>query len=185
MPSSNSRVSEHLPHLPEGHGQEILVGIDPGTRAVGYGALVVGQSGPVLLCAGTLRAPLSLSPAGRLAYLREELDQVFQRLRPVAVAIESGFIGKNPATALRIGEGRGVALACAAAVTKEVLEITPAEVKKMLVGNGQAQKEQVAAMVLQALSLKEPLGSLDASDALAVALTLHNRRRFQARALGL
>lgn len=184
MPRPSSRVCDHLPQLPKGHGREILVGIDPGTLAVGYGALVVGKAGPVLLCAGTLRAPKSLSVPARLAYLREELDQVFQRLRPVAVAIESGFSGKNPATALRIGEGRGVALACAAAVTTEVLEITPAEIKKTLVGNGQAQKEQVAAMVVQALGLSEPLGSLDASDAVAVALTLYNRRRFHARVLG-
>lgn len=185
MPRPSSRVRDHFPQLPEGHGREILVGIDPGTRKVGYGALVVASGGPRLLGAGTLRAPESFSPAARLAYLREELDEVFRRLRPVAVAIESGYSGKNPATALRIGEGRGVALACAAAVTGEVLEISPAEVKKMLVGNGQASKEQVGAMVAQALGLEGPLQSLDASDALAVALTLHNRRRFAGRVAGL
>ena len=185
MPRPSSRVRDFLPQLPQGHGKEILVGIDPGTRMVGYGALVISKSGPRLLGAGTLKAPSTLSPAARLAYLRQELDDVFACLRPVAVAIESGFSGKNPATALRIGEGRGVALACAAAVTSKVLEITPAEVKKTLVGNGQATKEQVGAMVAQALGLDGPLESLDASDALAVALTLHNRRRFAARTLGL
>lgn len=168
--------------MPADHGQRIVVGIDPGTQVVGYGAVVDRRDGPVLLAAGALRAPQGASVPQRLAFIREELDDLLRCLRPAAVAVESGFSGRNPATALRIGEGRGVALAAAAQACPQVHEITPAEVKKALVGNGQADKGQVAQMVAHSLSLAEAPRPLDASDALAIALTLLARERFAARA---
>ena len=181
MARPSPRVRDLLPELPADHGQRIVLGIDPGTQVVGYGAVVDRREGPVLLAAGALRAPRGVSVPARLAWLREELDDLLRGLRPASVAVESGFSGRNPATALRIGEGRGVALAAAASACPEVHEITPAEVKKALVGNGQADKGQVAQMVAHSLALEEAPRPLDASDALAIALTLLARERFASR----
>jgi crossover junction endodeoxyribonuclease RuvC len=171
MARPSPRVRDLLPELPADHGQRIVVGIDPGTQVVGYGAVVDRRDGPVLLAAGALRAPQGASVPQRLAFIREELDDLLRCLRPL----------KPLSTALRIGEGRGVALAAAAQACSEVHEITPAEVKKALVGNGQADKGQVAQMVAHSLSLAEAPRPLDASDALAIALTLLSRERFAAR----
>ena len=154
MARPSPRVRDLLPELPADHGQRIVLGIDPGTQVVGYGAVVDRREGPS--CWRLARcAPRGVSVPARLAWLREELDDLLHGLRPASVAVESGFSGRNPATALRIGEGRGVALAAAASACPEVHEITPAEVKKALVGNGQADKGQVAQMVAHSLALEE------------------------------
>lgn len=152
-----------------------ILGIDPGTRVVGWGVIELGASGPRLVAAGALRAGNG-DLAQRLGLIRRELDSLFERHRPNVVAVEMAFAHKNVQSALRIGEGRGVVLSCAAAAGAEVHQYPPASAKKALVGHGAAHKTQVAAMVARRLGLDAPPQPLDASDALALALT-HVLRR--------
>lgn len=148
----------------------IVLGIDPGTRVMGYGAVVAGGREPRLLAAGTLEPPGRAAVPVRLGFLRRELDELIARLRPSVVVVEQAFSAVNAQSALRIGEGRGVVLACASVAGAEVVQYPPATAKKALVGNGAASKEQVAAMVAHVLGALEPPLPLDATDALGLAL---------------
>lgn len=148
----------------------IVLGIDPGTRVVGYGAVVVQASGPKLLAAGVVRLPASKGVPERLAVIHERLTRLMQELRPQVVVVERAFAAKNIASALRIGEGRGLALACAATCGASVVEMAPRAAKKRVVGTGDADKEQVAHMVKRALGREDLEVPLDATDALALAL---------------
>lgn len=148
----------------------IVLGIDPGTRVVGYGAVVVAAKGPRLLACGALRAERGDDVPARLAYLRAELDQLMAKVRPTVVVVEAAFAARNVQSALRIGEGRGVVLACAAATGATIVQYPPAVAKKALLGNGAADKTQVAWMVGQLLGLATIPEPLDATDALALAL---------------
>lgn len=163
---------------PEAGRERIVLGIDPGTRVVGYGAVGIGAKGPVLLGAGVIRTPAKASIPERLGVIRIELDRMLAQLRPGIVVVEEAFASRNVQSALRIGEGRGVVLACAAAAGIRVIQVPPAVAKKALVGHGGAHKVQVAAMVARTLNLATPPEPLDATDALALALT-HVLRRHQ------
>ena len=160
-----------LPHLPRDLAWPIVVGVDPGTQVVGYGAIVLREPRPALLAAGVLRATRGADVPTRLGEIRGALDDLFSRLRPSLVVVEHAFSGENVASALRIGEGRGVALSCAAIMGAEIAQYTPAVVKRTLTGNGGSDKEAVAQMVARELGLEEPPRPHDATDALALALT--------------
>lgn len=168
-----------LPRLPDDFPLPVVLGIDPGTRVVGYGALVVRERRPTLLAAGVLNLG-SGEISGRLGSLRRQLDDLLDGLRPAVVVVEKAFAAKNIASALRVGEGRGVALACAACSGARVVEYTPAEAKKALVGNGVADKGQVARMVTHTLGSAVEGVPLDATDALALALTWVHHERLEA-----
>ncbi len=162
----------------------IVLGIDPGTRVIGYGAILVARETPRLLACGVLRAPRDGSVATRLARLQDELDLLLRRLRPTSLALEGAFSARNVRSALRIGEARGVVLASAARVGIEVAEIPPAVAKKAVLGHGNGTKEQVARLVSTILSCAELAVPPDATDALALALAHANRLRFRARLTG-
>lgn len=149
----------------------VVLGVDPGTRLVGYGLVVVAPDRPRLLAAGVLRAGTREPIAQRLDRVRAGVEEVLERFRPTCAAIETAFAGLNARAALRIGEGRGVVLACAARFGLSVTEYPPATVKKALVGNGAASKHQVAGMVRASLAQEGLELGLDATDALAIALT--------------
>lgn len=154
-----------------------LLGIDPGTRVIGFGALRIGPDGPRLVGAGVIRTSARADAATRLGELCEGIERVLGELRPEVVVVERAFAARNVASALRIGEGRGVVLAAAARAGARVVEMPPAAAKKALVGNGQAHKSQVAAMVARLLGLDAAPEPLDATDALALALAHHLRFR--------
>jgi crossover junction endodeoxyribonuclease RuvC len=147
----------------------VVLGIDPGTRNLGYGAIVLGARGPRLLAAGVVRATSDDVPA-RLGHMRRELDRLFERLAPDVIVVEQAFAARNVQSALRIGEGRGVVLCCAAQLGALIVQYAPAVAKKALVGSGGADKTQVARMVEHLLGRKSADLPLDASDALALAL---------------
>jgi crossover junction endodeoxyribonuclease RuvC len=163
----------------------IVMGIDPGTRVLGYGAVVVAPKGPRLLAAGALRAGKDDDVPARLAHLRAELELLLAKIRPTVIVVEQAFAARNVQSALRIGEGRGVVLACAAATGARIVQYAPAVAKKALVGNGAADKSQVAFMVGQLLGLAKPPEPLDATDALGLALACVQRSAFEERIAGL
>jgi len=168
---------EELPSVPPDCPWPVVLGIDPGTRVLGYRALVVQRKGPRLLAAGVIRGGSGDDVPRRLATLRAELDQLLARLRPTVVVVESAFAARNVQSALRVGEGRGVVLSCAAATGAEVVQYAPAVARKTLLGSGNASKEQTAQMVATLLQLKEPPRPLDVTDALSLALAYVQRGR--------
>lgn len=170
MSAAENPAGTPLPRVPLDCPWTIVLGVDPGTQVVGYGAVVLRKEGPRLLAAGALRAPGGLDVPARLGFIASEVDGLMRRLRPAVVVVEQAFAFRNVQSALRIGEGRGVILASAARAGAQIVQYAPASAKKALVGNGQADKVQVARMVATSLGLAEPPEPLDASDALALAL---------------
>lgn len=146
-----------------------ILGIDPGTRVCGYGVIESGGSQPRALDYGVVRGR-GRSVAARLQVIYDGLVEVIERCEPDVAALETAFFGKNARSALKIGEGRGVALVAAASRGLEVVEYTPAEIKKAVVGSGQADKSQVQHMVRMLLDLSELPSPEDAADALAIAI---------------
>ena len=170
--------------VPPGCTWPIVLGIDPGTRLVGYGALVVAPDGPRLLAAGTIRAGAREAVALRLERIRHEVDALLVRCRPAEVVVERAYAARNVQAALRLGEARGVILACAAAYGAHVAELAPSEAKRAVCGNGGASKEQVARTIASWLELEQPPGSLDTTDALALALAWVRRAEWARRIAG-
>ena len=147
-----------------------ILGLDPGTAATGFG-IVVFDSGRLLLerC-GVWRPPAGETFPGRLDFLFGALERLIAEAAPAAVSVETVFAAANVASALKLAHARGVLLAAAARAKLPVYEYEPRLVKKALVGYGQAEKEQVRAMVLSLLARQRSRIPLDAADALAVAI---------------
>jgi crossover junction endodeoxyribonuclease RuvC len=152
------------------------MGIDPGTRVIGYGVVDLIGSRMRSVAYGTIRADMARDYGARLCSIYKGLTEAISLHRPDQVAIEEAFYGKNAASALRMGEGRGVAILSVALHGCPLFQYTPAEVKKAVVGNGRAHKEQIQEMVRLLLGLPELPEPEDAADALAVAICHCNRR---------
>jgi len=161
----------------EGKPPGRVIGIDPGTRRVGWA--VVEKRGNILTLveAGAISPDAQLPYPERLAAIHTELAKLVERLRPEAAAVESVFVGRNMKSALKTGEGRGVALAALGACGLAVSEYPAREVKRAVTGNGAASKPQVARMVALQLGLDHPPKPEDAADACAVAITHLTRLR--------
>jgi len=154
----------------------IVLGIDPGTRLMGYGALVVAPEGARFVACGVLRPNARAAVATRLGEIQAELEQLLGALRPCLLALERAFHSKNVQAAFRIGEARGVVLATAARAGIEVLELAPAAAKKAVLGHGGASKEQIARMIATLLGTGPLDVPADATDALALAFAGVKRR---------
>ncbi len=152
-----------------------VLGIDPGTRLVGYGVVETRESRILPVDFGVIRAGNTRPYAARLRKVFEGLRAVVLEHQPAEVAIEEAFYGKSVSAALRMGEGRGVAMVAVALEDRPLFEYTPAEVKKSVVGNGRAHKSQVQEMVRVLLGLREIPTPEDAADALAIAICHCNR----------
>lgn len=153
-----------------------VLGVDPGTRVTGFGA--VDQTGGVLrhLEHGALRFDPSAPLEARLLELQRGLDAVVDRVRPDAISVEGLFYSKNVQSALKLAHARGVVLLVVAARGVPFAEYSPMEVKRSVVGNGRATKPQLGAMVKRLLALDQVPQS-DAGDALAMAIChLHSHR---------
>ncbi len=149
-----------------------MLGVDPGTRATGYGLVEGGRPGRLahrLVECGVVR-PRADDLPGRLVEIHTAALEIIDRLEPACVAIESPFHGRNARTALVLGHARGVLVLAAELRGLTVYEYAPREVKKRVVGTGAASKEQVGFMVKHHLRLGEPPRPADAADGCAVAL---------------
>jgi crossover junction endodeoxyribonuclease RuvC len=153
----------------------IILGIDPGTIATGYGVIEAEGDEATYVDCGALTAP-ARSPIGeRLSYIYQSLREVIARFNPDVVAIESPFVAKSVKSALVIGMAQAIATLAAAEAKIPSHEYSPAEVKKRVTDYGVSTKEQVQEMVKLQLNLAEAPQPTDAADALAVALC-HLRR---------
>ncbi len=147
-----------------------ILGIDPGTKIVGYAVLEVVKGKIFPKAFGAIRASAKDSVPDRLKKIYQDLTEIIQQYQPEVVAIEKVFCGKNMQSAIRIGEGRGVAFLAAANACLDVHEYDATTIKKAVSGTGGAHKTQVQAMVQAILSLPVQPEPTDASDALAIAI---------------
>ncbi len=148
----------------------IILGIDPGTIAMGYGVIESRDDEITLVDCGALTAT-ARSPIGeRLSYLYNKLMEIISRYQPDAVAIEQPFMGKNAKSALAIGKAQAVAILAAANKGITTYEYTPAQIKQRVANYGASSKEQIQEMVRLQLGLSQVPQPSDAADALAVAL---------------
>lgn len=155
----------------------IVLGIDPGTAALGYG--IIDRTGSRLRAIdyGVFHTPADLSLPERLLAIHAFLQDLIELHGPALLGVERIFHSRNVQTALAVGHARGVILLAAAQHNLEVREATPSEVKLGVTGYGAADKEQVATMVATILGLAEPPAPDDAADALAIAIWTANRER--------
>ena len=148
----------------------IILGLDPGTVATGFGIVAFENGHLRLEACGVWRPPGGLDLPRKLDFLWGHAAELLERAAPAAVSVETVFAAKNVASALKLSHARGVLLAAAARAAIPVFEYEPRLVKKALVGYGQAEKEQVRAMVLSLLARQRSRVPLDAADALALAI---------------
>lgn len=164
---------------PDGQGAEMRVlGIDPGTQCIGFALLLRLGSRVSLVESGVIRAPRTAPVEQRLKVIYDGLIQVVRRTEPTVVVVEQIFYGKSVRDALRIGEGRGVALLAAGSSNLPIAEYAPAQVKKAATGTGRARKSQVQEMVRRILGM-DHLPPPDAADAIAIALCHCHQPRLQ------
>ena len=147
-----------------------VFGIDPGSERTGYGCVETDGRRHHLVTCGAITAAAGESFPGRLARIHRELSRRLSECRPDCVVIENLFYATNARSALKLGHARGVAILAAVDAGCEVLEYTPAEVKRAVVGYGRADKRQVQQMIKLLLGLERVPSPHDAADALAVAI---------------
>ncbi|MFV1976767.1 MAG: crossover junction endodeoxyribonuclease RuvC [Candidatus Scalindua sp.] len=147
-----------------------VLGIDPGTMVTGFGVVddIRGKLSSVGY--GTIEGKRKNSFPDRLKMMFDGLSKAIEDYKPEQIALESAFYGKSVKAAIKIGEARGVAILCAALAEVPLFEYAPTEVKRAVVGIGNAQKMQVSKMVKVLLSLSEVPEKYDATDALAIAI---------------
>ncbi len=156
----------------------VIIGIDPGTRVTGFG-IVRELSGQVsLVDAGTIRTDTKKPMCARLGQIYARLAELIESHSPDEAAIENVFVASNPASALKLGQARGAAMAACAVSGLIVSGYEPTKVKQNLVGNGRADKSQVAFMVERILGVKNTKWAKDTTDALGIAICHLNERRF-------
>ncbi len=147
----------------------ICLGVDPGSLACGWAVVSRLGSRMELLAAGVIRNPRGADFDQRILLIHQKLAEVIAAHQPTFMAVESPFVEKNAATALKLGQIRGGILLTAALHGLPVGDYNPMQVKKAVSGYGWADKTQVGKMVQMLLNLKEPLPS-DAADAAAVGI---------------
>jgi crossover junction endodeoxyribonuclease RuvC len=153
----------------------IILGIDPGTAALGYG--IVDRSGGRLRAIdhGCLVTSPDSSLPERLLAIHALVSDLIELHEPAIVAVERLFFSRNAQTAIAVGQARGVILLAAAQHGRPVREATPSEVKSAVAGYGAADKGQVARMVQLVCGMPSLPTPDDAADALAVAICIANR----------
>lgn len=147
-----------------------VLGIDPGSQRTGYGCVDSDGRRHQLVSCGTVRAGDAATFPEQLSLIYRELSALIAEHRPECVAIENIFHAVNARSALKLGHARGVAMLAATEAGVTVVEYTPAEVKRAVVGYGRAEKAQVGQMVKLLLDLDKVPTPHDAADALAVAI---------------
>ena len=147
-----------------------IFGIDPGSERTGYGCVETDGRRHQLVACGAISARPGDPFPQRLARIHRELVAQLAACRPQCVAVESLFHAVNARTALKLGHARGVAILAAVEAGCDVVEYTPAEIKRAVVGYGRAEKHQVQQMIKLLLGLDRAPSPHDAADALAVAV---------------
>ena len=149
---------------------KIILGIDPGTNIMGYGIIHVKDKKMELVQMGVLHLSKLGSHELKLKKIFERTLQLVDEYKPDEFAVEAPFFGKNIQSMLKLGRAQGVAMSAALYRNVPIFEYAPKKIKQSITGKGFSSKEQVRSMICQILNLKHAPQTLDASDALAVAI---------------
>jgi crossover junction endodeoxyribonuclease RuvC len=162
-----------------------IIGIDPGLRNMGWGVIEVTGSRLAYVASGLIHSHEKASLPERLATLHTRLAAIIAEHAPEEAAVEETFINRDPQSALKLGQARGIALVVPALAGLPVCEYAANLIKKTVTGSGHAEKAQIAMMVKVLLPKSEAKGA-DAADALAVAIThaQYRQARSAARMVG-
>jgi crossover junction endodeoxyribonuclease RuvC len=147
-----------------------VLGLDPGSVRTGWGVIERTGATARAIAAGVIRVSERAPLSERLEAIHRGVTEVLVEHRPDAVAIEDIFFARYAQAAMILGHARGVAMLAAAQAGLSVVTYPPSVVKRAVVGSGRAEKSQVALLVAALLGLRE-LPGLDATDALAIAIT--------------
>jgi crossover junction endodeoxyribonuclease RuvC len=151
--------------------EKVILGIDPGTNIMGYGVLRVVGTKPEMIAMGVIDMRKFSDHYLKLRHIYERVSGVIESYLPDELAIEAPFFGKNVQSMLKLGRAQGVAMAAALSHDVPITEYAPLKIKMAITGNGQASKEQVAAMLQKMLHISndEMPTFMDATDALGAA----------------
>ena len=155
----------------------IILGVDPGSRFLGYGCIEKNGNHFRVITHGTIhlfhkeykKIPVDETTPSRLKEIHEKLSEIIKKYKPQAMAVEKVFFAKNAVSALKLGQARGVVLLTGALHDLEIHEYSATEVKGVVTGYGRADKAEVA-KTLQLILGEQKFDTLDSSDALAIAL---------------
>lgn len=150
--------------------EKVILGIDPGTVVMGYGVIEVVGNKPKLLTLGVIKLDKLDDMADRLKRIFDRTIAIIDEYKPDELAIEAPFFGKNVQSMLKLGRAQGVCIAAALSRSIPMTEYSPKKIKQSLTGNGNASKEQVAAMLQHQFKFEQLPKFLDATDALAAAI---------------
>ena len=152
---------------------KIILGIDPGTRILGFGVIRVLDRKVEYLHMGVVNLKGTKDHFVTLRTIYEEVTKIIEKYNPDELAVEAPFYGKNVQVMLKLGRAQGAAIAAAISRDIPIFEYAPRSIKLAVTGKGAASKEQVAMMAQRLLGIDIAQEYLDATDALAIALCHH------------
>ena len=157
----------------------LALGVDPGIATTGFGFVRLERDGSLIAVKyGVILTPKDASAPVRLEILYNELSNLLKEYQPNTAAVEKLFFSRNVTTAIAVGQARGVVMLCMQQAGIEPYEYTPNEIKQAVAGYGGAQKKQIQEMVRALLQLDSIPRPDDAADALAIAITHLNTKRY-------
>ncbi len=155
-----------------------ILGIDPGTRKMGYALISLDKGNIALIEAGLIKIKAE-ELQFQIPQMVEAFEGIFKSHKIDEVAIEDIFYAHNPKTTIKLAQFRGAIMLMLIQQFGQFSEYTALQVKKALTGNGKATKEQVAFMAKRLLNIKKEIKPLDITDAIAVAITHSQRVRLK------
>ncbi len=155
----------------------LILGIDPGTNVMGYSLLQTHARNSEIVTLNVVNMKKLPDQNSKLMMIYDSTRQLIEQYHPDILAIEEPFYGKNPQSMLKLGRAQGVVIGACLHAGLQVFEYSPRRIKQSITGKGAASKEQVAAMLHAMYAFSTETKYLDATDALAVAVTHHLQNR--------
>ena len=152
-----------------------ILGVDPGTNVLGYALIEVKNKKISFVTMGVIKLTKFKEHHDKLREIFLDLQEIIETYLPTVLAVEAPFYGKNVQSMLKLGRAQGVSMAAAITMGLDIAEYAPKKIKMSITGNGNASKEQVAAMLENILKIKIGDQPLDATDALGAAVTHYNQ----------
>lgn len=152
-----------------------ILGIDPGTNITGYSIIIAEGRNCKMITSGIFDLRKEPDHQSKLKEIFLQVQEVIETYLPQHLAVEAPFYGKNVQSMLKLGRAQGVTMAAAMTMGLEIHEYAPKKIKQAITGNGNASKEQVAAMLKSRLNIVLDDKYLDATDALAAAVCHYQR----------
>ena len=156
----------------------IIIGIDPGYAITGFGVLEYEGNHFKLIESGSIQTKAGIPLPTRIAKIYDDMNELIEKYKPDAIAIEELFFNRNTTTAIGVAQGRGAVLIAAAKTSTPIYEYTPLQVKQGVTGYGRADKKQVQMMVKTVLGLEKVPKLDDTTDAIAIGTCHAHSHRF-------